>query len=185
MSRAGRPIRRRYGIDLAILNAGTHLPEQHVAIDATDFETVMRTNYLSLVYGIEAVLPHMLQRGYGHIAGVASVAGYRGLPKAAAYCASKAAAIAALEALRFRLEPKGVSVTIVNPGFVRTPLTDKNDFAMPALIDADEAAALIVRGLAARKREIHFPARFSWFMKALRVLPFPVYHRLVAAALLR
>jgi NADP-dependent 3-hydroxy acid dehydrogenase YdfG len=173
------------GIDLAVFNAGTHIPVNGTRLDAADFETLIRANYLSLVYGIEAVVPGMLARRAGHIAGVASVAGYRALPTAAAYGASKAAAIYALEALRFDLQSHGIDVTVINPGFVRTPLTDRNTFDMPALIDADQAARIIARGLARRKKEIHFPARFSWSMKLLRVLPFPIYERLIGATLLR
>ena len=178
---AVRHIEDRWGgIDLAILNAGTHIPVNGAAINAEDFETLIRANYLSVIYGAEAVLPGMLARGQGHLAGVASVAGYRALPTAAAYGASKAAAIVALDAIRFDVEPRGVHVTVINPGFVRTPLTDKNTFSMPGLIDADAAARIIIRGLARRKKEIHFPAAFSWTMKALRVLPYPVFERLVS-----
>jgi NADP-dependent 3-hydroxy acid dehydrogenase YdfG len=167
------------GIDLAIFNAGTHIPVNGQRIDADDFRTLIEVNYMSLIYGIEAVLPAMLARGRGHIAGVASLAGYRALPTAAAYGASKAAAIVALDGIRFDVEPRGVDITVINPGFVRTPLTDRNTFQMPALIDAPDAARLIVRGLARRKKEIHFPARFSWTMKLLRVLPYPIFERLV------
>ncbi|MDH4066567.1 MAG: SDR family NAD(P)-dependent oxidoreductase [Acidobacteriota bacterium] len=178
---AARAIEARWGnIDLAIFNAGTHIPVRGTAVNADDFETLVRVNYLSVIYGIEAVLPAMLARGQGHIAGVASLAGYRALPTAAAYGASKAAVILALDALRFDLQPRGIHVTVINPGFVRTPLTDLNTFPMPALIDADRAARIIVRGLARRKKEIHFPARFSWMMKLLRVLPYPVFERLVS-----
>jgi len=181
VSAAVRHIEMQWGgIDLAILNAGTHIPVNGAAINADDFETLIRANYLSVIYGAEAVLPGMLARGKGHLAGVASVAGYRALPTAAAYGASKAAAILALDAIRFDVEPRGVDVTVINPGFVRTPLTDKNTFSMPGLIDADRAAAIILRGLARRKKEIHVPATFSWTMKALRVLPYPVFERLVS-----
>jgi NADP-dependent 3-hydroxy acid dehydrogenase YdfG len=173
------------GIDLAVFNAGTHIPVSGVAPQASDFETLMRVNYLSVIYGVEAVVPGMLARGRGHVAAVASVAGYRALPTAAAYGASKAACIHAMEALRFDLAPRGVDVTVINPGFVRTPLTDRNEFAMPMRIEADEAARLIVRGLRARTKEIHFPAAFSWLMKTLRVLPYPVYERLVARTTVR
>lgn len=177
---AARHIEARWGgIDLAIFNAGTHIPVNAERLDAADFRTLIDVNYLSLIYGVEAVLPGMLARGRGHIAGVASLAGYRALPTAAAYGASKAAAIVALDGIRFDVERRGVDVTVINPGFVRTPLTDRNTFQMPALIDADQAARLIVRGLARRKKEIHFPARFSWTMKLLRVLPYPVFERLV------
>jgi len=181
VAEAAREIEGRWGgIDLAIFNAGTHIPVDGTSINADDFESLIRVNYLSIIYGVEAVLPGMLARGRGHIAGVASLAGYRALPTAAAYGASKAAAILALDALRFDLEPRGIAVTVINPGFVRTPLTDRNRFAMPALIDADKAADIIVSGLQRRKKEIHFPARFSWMMKLLRVLPYPVFERLVS-----
>ncbi len=170
------------GVDLAIFNAGTHRPVSATDLDAGDFEMLMRVNYLSVIYGIEAVLPGMLARGQGHIAGVASLAGYRALPTAAAYGASKAALILALDAMRFDLAPRGIDVTVVNPGFVRTPLTDRNTFHMPMRIDATAAARLIANGLERRAREIHFPARFSWLMKTLRVLPYPLYAALVGRA---
>ncbi|MGE3273720.1 MAG: SDR family NAD(P)-dependent oxidoreductase [Vicinamibacterales bacterium] len=173
------------GIDLAIFNAGTHRPVSGAAIDAEDFEALARVNYLSVIYGLEAVTPGMRRRGRGHVAAVASLAGYRALPTAAAYGASKAAVILTMDALRFDLAPLGIDVTVINPGFVRTPLTDRNDFAMPALIDADDAARIIVRGLARKRKEIHFPARFSWFMKALRVLPYPLYETLVGRTVAR
>lgn len=170
------------GIDLAILNAGTHTPSSGHGFDTSQFVDVTTLNYFGALYGIEAVLPGMLRRGHGHIAGVASVAGYRALPTAAAYGASKAALILALESLRFDLEPRGIRVTVVNPGFVKTPLTDRNRFSMPFIIPADRAAELIVRGLERDKKEIHFPAVFSWLLKFLRVLPYPVYERIIVRA---
>ena len=178
--RAAAEVRARWGaIDLALFNAGTHIPVHAASWNADDFRTLIDVNYMSLVYGIEAVLPDMLARRRGHIAGVASVAGYRALPTAAAYGASKAAAILMLDALRFDVERQGIAVSVINPGFVRTPLTDRNRFHMPGIIDAPDAARLIVRGLERRTREIHFPAAFSWSLKLLRVLPYPLYHRLV------
>ncbi|MBM3781324.1 MAG: SDR family NAD(P)-dependent oxidoreductase [Acidobacteria bacterium] len=178
--RAASDVRAQWGhIDIALFNAGTHIPVQAQTWSADDFRALIDVNYMSLVYGVEAVLPDMLARRQGHIAGVASVAGYRALPTAAAYGASKAAAILMLDALRFDVERQGIAVSVINPGFVRTPLTDRNRFHMPGIIDAPRAAALIVRGLEHRAREIHFPALFSWTMKLLRVLPYPLYHRLV------
>jgi NADP-dependent 3-hydroxy acid dehydrogenase YdfG len=178
--RAAAEIRTHWGaIDVALFNAGTHIPVHAQTWKADDFRALIDVNYMSLVYGIEAVLPDMLARQQGHIAGVASVAGYRALPTAAAYGASKAAAILMLDALRFDVERQGIAVSVINPGFVRTPLTDRNRFHMPGIIDAPRAADLIVRGLEHRAREIHFPALFSWTLKLLRVLPYPLYHRLV------
>jgi short-subunit dehydrogenase len=170
------------GIDLAVLNAGTHKPPSGTGFDTSQFVDVMTLNYFGVLYGVEAVLPGMLQRRRGHIAGVASLAGYRGLPTAAAYGASKAALIHALESIRFDLEPRGILVTVVNPGFIRTPLTDQNRFHMPFLMEVDHAAALIVAGLERDRKEIHFPRVFSAMVKLARVLPFPLYERIVRRA---
>ena len=170
------------GLDLALLNAGTHKPPSGPGFDISQFVDVMALNYFGVLFGIEAVLPGMLRRGRGHIAGVASLAGYRGLPTAAAYGASKAALIHVLESLRFDLEPHGIAVTVINPGFIRTPLTDKNRFHMPFLMDVDRAAAVIVAGLERGRKEIHFPRVFSSMLKLARVLPFPLYERIVKRA---
>jgi short-subunit dehydrogenase len=126
-------------------------------------------------------VPGMVARGRGHIAAVASLAGYRPAPVRTEYGASKAAAIYLLDGLRFTLEPQGVRVTAINPGFVRTPLTSRNNFTMPFLVEADDAAQRIVRGLERGKKEIHFPAPMSWTAKVLRVLPYPLYERLIRA----
>lgn len=168
------------GVDLAIFNAGGHTLAP--GFDTRQFVDVMTLNYFAPLYGVEAVLPGMLQRGRGHIAAVASLAGYRGLPTAAAYGASKAALIHAFESLRFDLAPRGIGMTVVNPGYVRTPLTDRNRFRMPFLMPADRAAELIVRGLERGRREIHFPPVFSWTLKVLRVMPYPLYERIITRA---
>jgi short-subunit dehydrogenase len=171
---AARTIRGAWGaIDLAIFNAG--------GIVEGDFVKTMTLNYSSVVYGVEAVVNSMLARGQGHIAAVASLAGYRPSPVAQEYGASKAAVIYLMDGLRFTLAPKGIKVTVINPGFVRTPLTDRNKFRMPFLIEADDAAERIVRGLERGKQEIHFPAPLSWTAKVLRVLPYPLYERLIRA----
>jgi short-subunit dehydrogenase len=122
----------------------------------------------------------MLARGAGRIAVVSSVAGYRGLPTAAYYGASKAALINMTEALRFDLRRRGVTIQLVDPGFVATPLTDKNTFRMPFRIPPEQAAERIVKGLASDRFEITFPKRFTWMMKLLRILPYRLYFPLVA-----
>jgi len=119
-------------------------------------------------------------RRAGHVALVASVAGYGGLPTAAAYGATKAALINLAEALKFDLDPVGVRVSLVNPGFVRTPLTDLNEFAMPALMEADDAARALVRGLARPGFEVTFPRRFTYVLKLIRLLPYRLYFPLMA-----
>lgn len=166
-------------IDLAIPNAGTHLftvPEQ---FNSKEYLSLMELNYGGMLHCIEAVLPSMLKRGRGYLAPVASLAGYRGLPRAAAYGASKAAMIHFLESIRFHLKSKGITISIVNPGFVKTPLTDKNDFRMPFLIDSPTAAVSICNGIERGKREIAFPFPFNWVLKLARMLPDPIYERIV------
>lgn len=169
-------------VDLAVLNAGTHVPATTRPFDAQQFMDNMALNYFGMLYGIEAVLPGMLTRGRGHIAGVSSLAGLRALPTAGGYGASKAAASHMLDAIRFDLEPRGVRVTNITPGFVRTPLTDRNRYRMPFLMDVDRAADILVDGLERGRREIHFPKPLSWTIKALRILPYPLYQWIIRQA---
>lgn len=185
---AARRVEAEWGaIDLAIFNAGGSVaPTQPVARDpqfeAHDYVATMALNYFSVVYGIEAVLPGMVARGSGHIAAVASLAGYRPSPVALPYSVSKAAVIHLMEGLRLSVAGRGITVTVVNPGFVKTPLTARHTFRMPFLIEADDAAGRIVRGLERGKGEIHFPAPLSWTVKVLRLLPDSIYSRIIARA---
>ena len=172
-------------IDLAIFNAGIGRRLTVDGFDADDFVAVMTTNVFAVVYGIEAILPGMLARRSGRIAAVASLAGYRALPAAGGYSTSKAALINLLDCLRFDLAPRGIGVTTINPGFVRTPLTAPNTYAMPFLMDVGPAADRILRGLERDRNEIHFPKPLSWFLKLMRVLPYPVYERIIRAAVKR
>ena len=135
----------------------------------------MAVNFFGVVNCLAAVLPGFISRWRGHIAVVASAAGYRGLPTSAAYGATKAALINMCEALKPELDRYGVRITVINPGFVKTPLTDRNDFKMPFLITADDAARRIVDGLATGGFEITFPRRFTWGLKIMRCLPYPLF----------
>jgi short-subunit dehydrogenase len=159
----------------AILNAGTHLPMGAADFDSARLRKLIAVNLMGAAHGLEALLPGMLARRAGRIAVVASVAGYRGLPSAAAYSASKAAVIAMCEALRPECARAGVTLQVINPGFVATPLTAKNDFPMPMMISSDKAADYILRGLASERFEIAFPRRFALAMKLLRALPYPLF----------
>ena len=170
------------GIDVAILNAGGHLPGSGARFDGRQYVDIMTLNYFGVVHGIAAVLPGMLVRGRGYIAGVASIAGYRALPAAGAYGASKAALIHMLDSIRFDLEPRGIRVSVVCPGFIRTPLTDRNRFPMPFLMPLEPAVEAIVRGLEQERREIHFPKILSWTLKLLRILPYPLYQWIIRRA---
>jgi len=120
-----------------------------------------------------------LKQGGGGIALVSSVAGYRGLPESLVYGATKAALINLCETLYLDLAPSGIAVYLINPGFVKTPLTDKNTFAMPALISAADAATEIIQGIEQGQFEIHFPKRFTLWLKWLRLLPYRWYFPLI------
>jgi short-subunit dehydrogenase len=169
-------IEERLGlIDIVISNAGNHIPTRPLKFDAAEYRSIMDLNYGGMLHVLESTLPQMIERRQGRFVGVASLTGYRGLPSAEAYGASKAAMINFLEALRFQMAEVGVGVTIVNPGFVKTPLTDKNNFAMPFLIDTAKAARIICDGLERERKEIAFPFPFNWFLKIGRITPYPIY----------
>jgi len=162
-------------LDLAILNAGVYDPLPGGIADPAVFRRHMEVNYLGVVNALMALLPRMCERGSGQVAIVASVAGYRGLPQAAAYGPTKAALINLAEILRLELADSGVDIRLVNPGFVSTRLTAKNDFKMPDLLTPDQAAARILRGLQGRAFEIAFPRGFVAWLKTARLLPYAWY----------
>jgi short-subunit dehydrogenase len=141
-------------------------------------------NYGGAVNVLQAVLPAMLARGQGHLSLVASVAGYRGLPNSLAYGPTKAALINLAETLYLDVHTLGLGVSLINPGFVQTPLTAQNNFDMPALLTPAQAAQAILRGWAQGRFELHFPKRFTLWLKALRVLPHRIYFALVKQATL-
>lgn len=165
--------------DLILLNAGNHQPMPLSKLSEQTCRSLMEINYFAVMAGLEAILPRMQQRGSGQVACTASLAGYRGLPTAAAYGASKAALINACEALQVELQGSGVRLQVVNPGFVKTPLTDQNPFEMPQLITPEEAARQLVAGLHGRGFEIRFPKGFARTLALLRRLPYGVYFRLI------
>lgn len=162
-------------IDLAILNAGIWQPMGAFGFDAGKSAQSMSVNYLGIANALERLIPLMAQRERGHIALTSSVAGYRGLPQAAAYAPSKAAVIGLAEALAPDLARKGVRLSVINPGFVDTPMTEVNRFPMPFLMTPEAAAHTIVRGLERGKFEIAFPWQMVALMKFARVLPYPFY----------
>lgn len=169
------------GLDVVILNAGTYRPLRAWELTPELIRETLRTNLEGLLDGVAAALPPLLEGGSGALVLMGSVAGYGGLPRATLYGPSKAALINLAEVLYLDLAPRGVSVFLVNPGFVATPLTARNDFPMPALISAEEAASRILAGLATGAFEIHFPQRFTLVLRLLRWLPrrlyFPLVHR--------
>jgi NAD(P)-dependent dehydrogenase (short-subunit alcohol dehydrogenase family) len=158
-------------IDLAILSAGYWKQMSAPGWDTENFNRHVQVNLIGMSNSIAAVLPEMLARGGGVIAGISSVAGYRGLSGAEAYGATKAGQINLLESLRIRVARAGVRVVTICPGFVRTELTSGNDFPMPFIIDADTAGRRICDGLERGRAEIVFPAAMAWLMKAARLVP--------------
>ncbi len=167
-------------IDLAVLNAGVWHPMEAKAYDAGRAAQSMSVNYQGIANALEPLIPAMIAAGRGQLALVASVAGYRGLPKAAAYAPTKAAVISLAEVLRLELPRHGIVVSLVNPGFVQTPMTDVNEFPMPYIIKSGDAADRILRGLARGKFEIAFPWQLATIMKLLRLMPNSLYLRLAA-----
>jgi NAD(P)-dependent dehydrogenase (short-subunit alcohol dehydrogenase family) len=162
-------------IDLAVLNAGVWEPVGGRTFSTAVLRRAMDVNYFGIAHGLEALLPHMLERGRGRIAMMSSIAGYRGLPRAAAYGPSKAAVISLAETLKADVERYGVEISVIVPGFVATPLTSGNKFPMPFLISAERAATHIVSGLQKGKFEIAFPWQMVALMKFARLLPYRAY----------
>ncbi|GAA4005309.1 SDR family NAD(P)-dependent oxidoreductase [Allokutzneria multivorans] len=165
------------GIDVAVLNAGAWDRFDVLNWDPDSFRNQFEVNVFGMSYGIEAVLPSMLERGRGTIVGVASVAGYRGMPGGEAYSATKAAQINLLESLRGGLRHKGIRVQTVCPGFVRTPMTARNTFPMPFMVEPGYAARKIADGIVSGKPEIVFPRRMAVLMKAARLVPVGLWSR--------
>ena len=160
------------GVDLLIFCAADYRPERSWEVSMADAESTLRVNVASVYAGLATMLPDMLARGSGGIALIASVAGYMGLPNASTYGPSKAALINLAEILYGDLHPKGLNVYLINPGFVKTELTEKNAFAMPGLQTPHQAAIAILRGMSAGRFEIHFPWRFTAIMKLVQLLPY-------------
>ena len=180
LAAAAQTLLQRHGrIDLAMYCAGHYTGMQASNFDLADAVRHQQINYVGALNLLGAVLPTLLRQGAAgqpaNISLVGSVAGYRGLPNALAYGPTKAALINLAEVLLFDLAPRGVGVSLINPGFVETPLTAQNSFHMPALITPEAAAEAIVQGWAAGEFEIHFPKRFTRLLKVLRQLPDSLY----------
>ena len=185
------------GLDHAVYCAGHYHDMSALAFDLGDMVRHNQVNYVGALYLLDAVLPHFLENAAnfaksaktamsinasnphaasaGHISLVGSVAGYRGLPRSLAYGPTKAALINLAETLYLDLHGKGIGVSLINPGFVKTPLTAQNNFKMPALISPEEAATAILEGWANGEFEIHFPKRFTLWMKAMQALPYGLF----------
>jgi short-subunit dehydrogenase len=173
-------ILERWGaVDLVLVVAGTYSKMRADDFDLVVAEKIVDTNIGGTLNCLDAVLPVLLAQGQGGIGIVASIAGLSGLPQALIYGPTKAALINLCESLYLDLRPRGIGVYLINPGFVATPLTAGNDFAMPALISATTAAHELVRGIERGEFNIHFPKRFTNWLRLLRLLPYRWYFPLI------
>jgi NAD(P)-dependent dehydrogenase (short-subunit alcohol dehydrogenase family) len=166
-------------IAMAVFNAGNYWENSGKSLDMKTFRDTYEINVFGVLNGLIPVVEKFKQRGRGHVVIVSSVSGYTGLPKASAYASSKAAMINMAECLQFDFVRMNIGIQVVNPGFIDTPLTEKNDFAMPALMPVDKAARRMADGLKTQAFEVTFPRRFTWFLKLLAKLPYSLYFRAI------
>ena len=167
-------------IEISIFGTGIHDPKSEKKFNLDKIRKIMEVNYFGTMNSINAVYDYYNNKKSGQISIISSVAGYRGLPAAGAYCASKSALTSFTETLQFEMKRKNVRVSLVSPGFIKTPMTDQNDFPMPMIKSPEFAAEQIYIGLIKKKGfEIHFPKAFTYFLKFLRILPNSIYFKLV------
>lgn len=159
------------GLDLVIANAGLGSETNGRKLKWETVEQVIQTNVLGASATISAVLPKMVERQRGHIVGVSSLAAYRGLPKSAAYSASKAYLMVFLEGLRVDLKPVGIKVTSINPGFVKSEMTEKNRFKMPFILETEDAVSRIAQAIERGDSEFGFPAPMVALSKLMKAMP--------------
>jgi len=172
LQQAVAQLREKLGpIDLMIANAGIGIPTRIEPFNRMEIESTFQINTLGVVYAFDAVLPEMLQRQSGQLVAISSLAGFQGLPGESAYCASKAAVNVFLEGLRMQLRGRGIAVTCVCPGFVKTPMTDKDPYPQPFQMSAEKAATIIYRGIQKKKKVLRFPWQTSLMMRMVRWLP--------------
>ena len=182
ISAAANTLRARLGpIDVLIANAGIGPTRDAADFSAEEVSDVINVNVIGVSNSVAAVIPEMVGRGSGQLVAISSLAAYRGLPKSAAYCASKAAVSAFFESLRLDLEPRGIDVTIIHPGFIKTPLTEGRSMQMPYLMELDDAVAKIVRAIEKRRKRYSFPWQLATIVRAGMIMPIWMYDRISRA----
>jgi short-subunit dehydrogenase len=176
----GNIVEKFKNIEISIFGTGIHDPKSEKKFNLNKIREIMEVNYFGTMNCINAVYDYYNNKKSGQISIISSVAGYRGLPAAGAYCASKSALTSFAETLQFEMKRKNVRVSLVSPGFIKTPMTDQNDFPMPMIKSPEFAAKQIYLGLIKKKGfEIHFPKAFTYFLKFLRILPNNIYFKLI------
>jgi len=167
-------------VEICVFGTGIHDPNSEKEFNLEKIKKIMEVNFFGTMNSINSIYDYYKKKKSGQISIISSVAGYRGLPAAGAYCASKSALTSFAESFYFEMKRKNVRVSLVSPGFIKTPMTDQNDFPMPMIKSPEFAAEQIYLGLIKKKGfEIHFPKAFTYFLKFLRILPHSIYFKLV------
>ena len=167
-------------IEICVFGTGIHDPKSEKKFNLEKIKKIMEVNFFGTMNSINSIYDYYKERKSGQISIISSVAGYRGLPAAGAYCASKSALISFAESLYFDMKRFDVRVSVVNPGFIKTPMTDQNPFPMPMIVSAEFAAEEMFKGLTkSNSFEIHFPKKFTFIMKILKILPNWLYLKLI------
>jgi short-subunit dehydrogenase len=182
LSAAAGKLRDAFGpVDILIANAGIGPTRDAATIDAKEIAGVINVNVIGASNSAAAVIPQMVERGSGQLVIISSLAAYRGLPKSAAYCASKAAVSAFFESLRLDLAPRGIDVTIIHPGFIKTPLTAGRDNQMPFLMELDDAVKKMARAIEKRRKRYSFPWQLATIVRAGMIMPIWMYDQISRA----
>ena len=171
-------LRKFESIEICVFGTGIHDPKSEKKFNLEKIKKIMEVNFFGTMNSINSIYDYYTEKKNGQISIISSVAGYRGLPAAGAYCASKSALTSFAESLHFEMKRKNIRVSLISPGFIKTPMTDQNDFSMPMIKSAEFAAEQIFIGLTKKNGfEIHFPKAFTYIMKFLRILPSSIYFR--------
>jgi len=179
-STAKNIIKKLGGIEICVFGTGMHDPKSEKQFNLEKIREIMEVNYFGTMNGINSIYEYFSNKKKGQISIISSVAGYRGLPVAGAYCASKSALISFAESLYFDMKRKNVKVSVICPGFIKTPMTDQNDFPMPMIKSPEFAAEQIYTGLVKKNAfEIHFPKTFTYFLKFLSLIPNSIYFKII------
>ena len=168
-------------VDILIANAGIGATRHAAEIDAAEIAKVMNVNVIGAANSVAAVMPSMVARRSGHLVAISSLAGYRGLPKSAAYCGSKAAVSAFFESLRLDLASLGIAVTIIHPGFIKTPLTSGRNAQMPFLLELDDAVNRMANAIEKRKKRFSFPWQLATIVRLGLIMPISLYDQISRA----
>ena len=183
ISAAAEKVREKWGrVDVLVANAGMSTTTAGTNLNAGEATNVISINVLGVVNSVAAVLPDMLRRGSGHLVAISSLASYRGMPSSGAYSASKAAVSTFFESLRVDLRKSKIDVTVIHPGFIRTPMTAGRKKKLPFLLEVDDAACRIVRAVERRARTYAFPWQLASLVRVLRHMPGALYDRLASNA---